>query len=594
MHAYNFIKYNFLLPGLLLLFGLLGSSCASTRNKTSHTSSPIKQQAVNQLSPEAQRQYDYFFLEAMRMKQKGNYDATFELLRHCLQLNPQAASALYEISQFYLALKKEEQAEQSMKKAVQAEPNNFWYQQILAAYYQQSTKFDKAIEVYEQMANQFPNRPEVLMALTELYSRVNKYPEMIHSLDRLETIQGKSEEISMNKFRVYLLMNDQGKAFEEMENLAQEYPYDLRYRTVLGDLYLNNDKPEEAYSTYRKVLDQEPDNPMALISLANYYEKTKQDELYRQQLDTILLKNTVTSNTKLEILRQCIVRSEQTDRDSTQIIALFDRALQQPQTDAQLYMLYTQYLVSKNMLKESVPVLNQILAIDPENTAARMQLLGYAIRDNDPQEVIRVCKPATEYTPEILEFHFYLSLAYLQTKQEDEAIAALEKGIGQGNEQSDKKMMSDLYSFLGDLYHNKQEEVKAYAAYDSALVYNPDNVLVLNNYAYFLSLENKQLDKAEEMSYRTIKAEPKNATYLDTYAWILFIKGRYTEAKLYIDSALQNGGMESPDELEHAGDIYFHCNDREKALEFWKKAKELGVESKTIDQKIKLKKYIKP
>ncbi len=590
MLTYKSIKYNFLLGGLLLLFGLLNSSCASSRKSASR----ITASTESHFSPEEQRHYNYFFLEAMRMKQKGNYDATFELLRHCLQLNPQAASALYEISQFYWALKKNDQAEQYMKMAAQADPENFWYKQTLAAYYQQATQFDKAIDVYEQMAVQFPTRQEILMALTDLYNRVNNYPEMIHSLDRLEVIQGKSEELSMNKFRVYILMNDQKKAFDEMENLAKEYPYDLRYRTVLGDLYLNNGKPETAYSTYQQVLDKEPDNPMALISLANYYEKTGQDELYQQQIDTILLKKSVASNTKLEIMRQCIMRSEQSDRDSTKIIDLFERTLQQPQTDAQLNMLYAQYLISKNMLKESIPVLNNILTIDPENTAARMQLLGYAIRDNNPQEVIRICKPATEYTPEILEFHFYLSMAYLQTEQKEEAITTLEKAIALINEQTDKKIASDLYSFIGDLYHEKKQDAKAYAAYDSALAYNPDNVGVLNNYAYFLTLENKDLDKAEEMSFRTIKAEPKNATFLDTYAWILFIKGRYTEAKLYIDSALQNGGTESPDEVEHAGDIYYHCGEKEKALEFWEKAKELGVESKTIDRKIQLKKYIKP
>ena len=119
---------------------------------------------------------------------------------------------------------------------------------------------------------------------------------------------------------------------------------------------------------------------------------------------------------------------------------------------------------------------------------------------------------------------------------------------------------------------------EAYAAYDSALVYKPDNIGALNNYAYYLSVERKQLDKAEEMSYKTVKAEPKNATYLDTYAWILFEKGKYAEARIYIDQALQNGGDQSSVVVEHCGDIYYKSGEPEKALEYWKQAEKLAAE----------------
>ena len=155
--------------------------------------------------------------------------------------------------------------------------------------------------------------------------------------------------------------------------------------------------------------------------------------------------------------------------------------------------------------------------------------------------------------------------------------------------------------------HEQNQNEKAYAAYDSALVYKDNNLGALNNYAYFLSLENKDLDKAQEMSYKTVQAEPDNVTYLDTYAWILFLKGKYAEAKIYMDKIVAyydkepqtdkekenresiNGGV-----LEHAGDIYFHCEEPDKALEYWKKASQLDGASDLLEQKIKQKKYIAP
>ena len=143
---------------------------------------------------------------------------------------------------------------------------------------------------------------------------------------------------------------------------------------------------------------------------------------------------------------------------------------------------------------------------------------------------------------------------------------------------SEKAMVSDFYSIMGDLYHIKKMNVEAYAAYDSALVYKPDNIGALNNYAYYLSVERKNLDKAEEMSYKTVKAEPTNNTYLDTYAWILFEKGKYVEARIYIDQAMQNGGDKSSVVVEHCGDIYYKNGEAEKALEYWKQAEKLAAE----------------
>lgn len=162
--------------------------------------------------------------------------------------------------------------------------------------------------------------------------------------------------------------------------------------------------------------------------------------------------------------------------------------------------------------------------MDPENKPARLQLLSYAIRDNDLDEVIRVALPALQYSPEAMEFYYYLGIAYYQKEESDKALDVFIKGIGQVNEKTDKQLVSDLYAIIGDIYSSKELSDKAYAAYDSSLVYNPDNIGTLNNYAYFLSVDRKHLDKAEEMSYRTVKAEPENATYLDTYAWILFEK----------------------------------------------------------------------
>ena len=559
----------------------------STREK------PAVALAQSSLTSEQQRKYDYFFLEAMRLKEKKDYASAFGLLQHCLDIHPNAASALYEVSQYYMFLRQVPQGQEALEKAVANAPDNYWYSQGLASLYQQQNELDKAVTLLEQMVVRFPAKQDPLFNLLDLYGRQEKYDEVISTLNRLEKRMGKNEQLSMEKFRIYLQMKDDKKAFQEIESLVQEYPMDMRYQVILGDVYLQNGKKQEAYDVYQKVLAAEPDNPMAIFSMASYYKQTGQEELYQQQLDTLLLNKKVTPDTKVGVMRQMIVENEQADKDSTQIIALFDRIMKQEQDDPQIPMLYAQYLLSKKMEAESVPVLEQVVDLDPTNKAARMMLIGAAVKKEDYKQIIKVCEPGIEATPDALEFYYYLAVAYNQAEKPDSVISICKRALEHTTADSKKEIVSDFYSILGDMYHTQKQMKEAYAAYDSALVYNPSNIGALNNYAYYLSVERRDLDKAEEMSYKTVKAEPNNATYLDTYAWILFEKGNYAEARIYIDNAMKSEGGDKSDVIvEHCGDIYYMTGDVDGALTYWKKALEMGSESKTLKQKIEKKKYI--
>ena len=205
-----------------------------------------------------------------------------------------------------------------------------------------------------------------------------------------------------------------------------------------------------------------------------------------------------------------------------------------------------------------------------------MTLLGEAVRQEDYKEIMNLCEAGVESNPDMLEFYFYLAIAYNQAERTDDALAICQKALSHVKDDSKKEVVSDFYAIIGD----------------SALVYNPSNIGALNNYAYYLSVERRDLDKAEEMSYKTVKAEPNNSTYLDTYAWILFVKGNYAEARLYIDEAIKNDKDSSDVVLEHCGDIYYMTGDAEGALKYWKQAWDKGNRSDTLKQKIQKKKYI--
>ena len=260
----------------VVCLSLLLVACGATPRPSR---SVLAVEQVAELSSEEQRKLDYFFLEALRMKQKEDYSAAYALMRYCLDIQPRSGAVLYELSRLYMGLGQDEQAEAALKKAFELVPDNFWYKQTLASYYQLKREVPKTIAVYEDMAEQFPTRLEPLIALTELYTHTKQYDRAVEVLDRLEELDGKSEQLSMEKFRMYLLLDNREQAFTEIESLSKEYPYDMRYKTILGDVYMNNGEPEEAYRTYQEILQEVPGYAPALLSMANYYQQTGNDSL---------------------------------------------------------------------------------------------------------------------------------------------------------------------------------------------------------------------------------------------------------------------------------------------------------------------------
>ena len=552
---------------------------------------PLLAQA--QSNEELDRKYDYYFHEATRLRIQKKYDASYDMLQHCLAIRPHSPSALYELAQYYIVLKQNERGTATMAEAVKYAPDNYWYAQGLANLYVQQNKLDEAAELLEEMAKCFPSKIDVTYSLLQVYSRQAKFDKSIELLDKLEVRFGKNEQISMQKFAIYDQQGEDNKAMAELKSLADEFPTDYRYQVILGDAYLQKEKYQQAYDIYQQILKAEPDNAMAMYSLAAYYEQTGQTEKYDQQLNSVLLNRKVDSDTKADVMRRLIIRNESSHKDSTIVINLFDRIMEQEPDEAQLPLLYAQYLYSKDMKDKAVPVLNQVLQIEPTNTVARMTLLGEAVNKQDYDWVIDICQTGTEANPDMLEFYYYLAVGYNQTQRTDSVVSVCQRALQHVTEDSESNVVSDFYAILGDAYHTKKMMPETYEAYEKALEYNSNNIMALNNYAYYLSLERRDLDRAEEMSYKTVKAEPNNATYLDTYAWILFEKANYEQAKIYIDQALQNDDSLSAEVLEHCGDIYFHTGDTTKAVEFWQKAKENGSKSTSIDQKIKQKKYVR-
>lgn len=558
--------------------------------------SPFHLFTLSPLFAQTAQNYDQFFLEAMVQRQKGNHDAAFDLLRHCRDLNPDAPEVYYFLGQYYAALKQSDESMACVKRAAELDPENTTYMETLAQAYISRQDYASAIPVVRGIYDRDKNQEEMLEMLFQLYQQVEDYDNAIGVLNQMEQNDGKNERLSMAKSALYNRLGKKKEAVAEMAALAKQYPNDLNYKAMYGEALLMNDQTDKAIDVYDQVLAEDPDNTRVLLSLRNLYQGLDQQELADSLTERVLLGSQATTEEKIRLMRQEISASESADGDSTRVLGLFRQVLTLPQTDADMALLCASYMNAKKMSRDSItPVIEQAVAISPDYAPARMQLVAYAWEADNMDRVIALCQEARQYTPDEMLFYYYQGIAYYRRDSLDRALSAFQNGIGVITNESDPAIVSDFYAVMGDILHQRGQAEAAFAAYDSCLVWKADNIGCLNNYAYYLSERGERLTQAEEMSFKTVKAEPKNATYLDTYAWILFMQGRYAEAKVYIDQALQHMDDQQQNAviIEHAGDIYAQNKDITRALSFWQDASEKLPENTLLTRKIKLKKYLK-
>lgn len=573
----------------LLLLCCLALPSQARRDKIKR----VAPQAVkaDSLSYEASRRYNYFFLEAVRQQNAGHYDAAFDLINYCLQLNPNAAEAYFMRSGYYSELNLDSLDFADLVKAATLQPSNDTYQERLAEGYLNTGKYDKAIETYENLYSNNRSRSDVLGDLVQLYKQQKDYDGMLRTIRRIEQVEGESDQTAMMKMNVYELKGDEKNAYKTLKMLADTHPIDQNYTLMLGNWLMQHKGQKEAYKLYTEALDADPSNVYAQSAMYDYYRAMSQDSLANGMMNRILLGKNTPQKSRIQFLRQAIMDNEERKDDSTEVVKLIDRVQQVVPTDTLVAQMRVAYYSMKKFPKPDVnKALSELLELQPDNAGTRMQLIQNEWDSGNWKKIDSLSTPGMLYNPDEMAFYYFSGLSRWYEKDNRGALDALQRGTRAITDKSNRETVGVIYSILGEIYHNMGNKAQSFAAYDSCLQWKPDDVVTLNNYAYYLGEEGVSLKKAEEMSAKAVKAEPKNATYLDTYAWVLYKQKRYAEAKIYIDMALKFTADSTNDATlrEHAGDIYVGLKNYTSAVEFYKQALQQGGDIKTLNRKINL------
>lgn len=484
-----------------------------------------------------------YFSNGLQSKYREDTDGAIRNFEQALLYMPDDAASMFELSEQYYNASRLEDAFKMIQKAAEIDPENKWYQMRLGLFYRELGQYDDFINLYENLTKTYPDDLDMLSELIDAYLITEEYDKALAKMDVLEEQIGQNEFITQQRLGIYKQQGQTKKLIAELEKLIEQEPENARYYSMLAQVYAESGKEKEALKTYEKIKEINPSDPYINISLLEFYEKNGDKEKAFNELLSAIRNKNLDLSTKSNIYDYWVQKNENSKQLNEQVRQCGEAFVATHPDDKLGYLILgSYYMIEQNAVK-SKELYQKSLAIDSTDFYSWQNLIISESRLNENENVRQHAIAALKYYPMQSVFYWYAGVASAVQQMNDDAITYLEKGR---RYTTDKVQMANFDAFLGDLYHEQGDEEKAFDAYERTLRNDPDNVLVLNNYAYYLAVKNQDLDKALEMSTKAIAAEPDNPTYLDTHAWVLYMRGDYKEAEKHMKKALKL--LKEPDE----------------------------------------------
>ena len=525
-----------------------------------------------------------YFSNGLQSKYREDTEGAIRNFEQALRFMPNDDASMFELSEQYYNAGRIEEAFQMIQKAVKVDPENKWYQMRLGLFYRNLDQYDDFIKLYEKLNKQYPEDLDMLSELIEAYLVTENYGKALEKMDLLEQNVGANEIITEQRLNVYKRQGNNKKVISELEKLIAQNPENVRYYGMLAQVYAEMGKDKEALKLYEKIKEVNPSEPYINISLMEFYEKSgDQEKAFQELLGAIRNKN-LDLATKANIWEYWMGKNEKSNQIDEQARQCGEAFMETHPDNKLGYLILGSYYMTKQNSVKSKELSLKTLALDSTDFYSWQNLIVSESRLEDNEAVRDHAIAALKYYPMQPVFYWYAGVANAVLDNNEDAVIYLEKGR---RYTSDKMQMSEFDAFLGDIYHQQGEDTKAFDAYDRTLRNNPDNALVLNNYAYYLSLRGERLEEALEMAIRANELEPDNVYYTDTYAWVLYKLGRYKEAEKMMKKCLGLEKDPSGANLEHYGDILFKLGKTDEAKTYWNKAKQAGGYSNDLERKLK-------
>lgn len=530
------------------------------------------------------------FAEGVKEKLLGNYPDALENFEKALEMNPKDDAAMYEIARISLSQNNPEKALLLIEEACELNPDNIYYLEFYGKLLNSFENYQEAAKVYKKLILANPYNADYYNQLAVSYLFDGKPDDAIAVYNDLEALIGVTEEISVKKQSIYLQYRQINKAIEEIEALCAQFPTESRYYAILAELCVANGFNDRALEAYNKIIEIDPNNPYVHISLAEFYKKQGDATTAFEELKTGFANPRLDIDSKIQILLNYYTVTEIYSNLKDEALELSEILIATHPDDPKAYSMYGDFLYQDKQFAEAQKVFYKVISIDSSKYLVWEQLMFTNSQLEDQEALFKDSKLAMELFPEQPLPYFFTGISYYQKKDWNNCIKTLNDGLKLVV--NNTLMETQFYAYLGDAYNQVKDDAKSDEAYDRVLELDPDHDYVLNNYAYYLSLRNENLEKAADMAKRATELEPNSSANQDTYGWVLYKMGKFEEAKIWIGKAMENEEEASAVIIEHYGDVLWQLGEQEEAYRFWLKAQEKGKGSDLLEKKIEQKKLI--
>jgi tetratricopeptide (TPR) repeat protein len=580
-----YISPNLILVSLFLFL----SSPALAQNKNPDNGNAIVVVVGKPLTSMDSAVVKDIFFNALRQKTIDNQNMAAELFNKVIQIDPLNDASLYELAIIRKDKNNYTQAQQLLERAVTINQDNEYYWLALADCYEKSSDINKLENVFNELIRINPNKSDYYFDKANAYFIQKRYDEALKVYDQLEQLTGPSDDLLANRQKIYLKQGKVDLAAQQLQEMINTNPSQIKYYLFLSELYNANNLSDKALKVLQTAEKINNNSGLVHLALADIYRDKKDYQASFNELKLAFAIPDIFIDQKIKIILGYLPQFPDPNAKASALELSRILTATHPD-DAKAFAVYGDMLMQNERLKEAKEAYKKSVVLNNQVYEVQEQLVRIELGDNDADGAIKDGENSLSFFPNQAWMNYLVGVAWLIKKDYNKAVSYIKNATSL--ELQDKELLAQSFSSLGDCYHDLKDNKNSDEAYEKALSFNPDNAFTLNNYAYYLSLRGEQLEKAAKMSKRSNDLQSNNASFEDTYAWILFKQKDYDGAKLWIEKALTDDKDKSGVKSEHFGDIMFYLGNVDAAVENWKKAKANGDNSPLLERKINERKYI--
>lgn len=531
--------------------------------------------------PKYDYSYQYALIEASRQKMIGNINEAIKLYQNCIKSNPDCDVAYYELGTVYSALGENSKAEDMLANSYKLDPSNYWYAIAYSELLKQNHNDKLSLKVLKNIKRfNKSNSLTIDYKIAEILSEQKKFKEALEILEKIEKEYGISELISLKKIEIFKSLKKIDKAETVFNELLATAPDIIDYQILLAEFYKDEGLTEKALNSYEKAFQIDSSNIYAVSNLADMYSAMGDTAKSYYYLNQAFKNKNIPVASKIQTMVFLNKDRNLLKNNSAAIEEMIINLLKEyPDNYDVKTVAYDYYNGVENNIN-ALAIIKDILSVKKDDYLIWQQALYNASMLENYNELIIIGEEALKYFPNKNEIYLFVGMSYFQLKDYEKSFLILSQAYSNLKEKDSYQVQFLL--FLTEAAYNSGRKDLSYSYFEKLLVMDPDNDLTKNNYAYYLSLDSLNLDKARMLSYSTIQKAPENCTFLDTYAWVLFKLGEYENARYFSEKALIINNESDADIIFHYAEILFKLNQLDLSEKYYKLALDKGYDEKII------------